>query len=80
MERSIEERALVVSLGLKIEKMRYYNFIDVFAWWWNAKFVRRHSQNNGQIKLFDKIFVPVISRLEKVISPPVGQSLLIVAR
>jgi SAM-dependent methyltransferase len=73
-------RALVVSLGLEIEKMRYYNFIGVFAWWWNAKISKRQSQNDGQIKLFDKLFVPVISRVEKIFSPPVGQSLLIVAR
>jgi SAM-dependent methyltransferase len=73
-------RALVASIGLEIEKMRYYNFVGVFAWWWNARISKRPSQNDGQIKLFDKIFVPVISRLEKVISLPVGQSLLIVAR
>ena len=73
-------RELVASLGMEIEKMRYYHFIGVWAWWWNAKFAHRQNQSDGQIKLFDKFFVPVISRLEKFVPPPVGQSLLFVAR
>lgn len=73
-------RQLIACLGLEIEKLRYYNFIGIWAWWWNAKFVKRHNQSDSQIKVFDKFFVPVISRLEKYLPPPVGQSLLIVAR
>ncbi len=73
-------RELIARLGLEIEELRYYNFIGIWAWWWNAKFAKRHNQSDGQIKLFDKLFVPIISRLEKYLRPPVGQSLLIVAR
>ena len=72
-------RTLMAGLGLEIKKMRYYNFIGVWAWYWNARFAKRQSQNDAQIYLFDRYFVPVISRIEKFIPPPVGQSLLIVA-
>ena len=73
-------RKLIASLGMEIEKVRYYNFIGIGAWWWNAKFAKRQNQSNAQIKLFDKVLVPIISRFEKFLSPPVGQSLLLVAR
>jgi SAM-dependent methyltransferase len=73
-------RDLMARLGLTVEALRYYNFIGVWAWWWNAKVRRRQNQNDAQIRLFDRCFVPVISRIEKVIPPPVGQSVLVVGR
>lgn len=73
-------RDLMVRLSLEVEKLRYYNFIGVWAWWWNAKVTRRQSQNDGQIRLFDRCFVPLISRIEKVLPPPLGQSVLVVGR
>jgi SAM-dependent methyltransferase len=73
-------RALAAGLQLELEKMRYYNFVGIWGWWWNAKFARRGTQSDAQIRLFDGWIVPVLSRLENVLPPPVGQSLLFVAR
>ena len=73
-------RQLVAKIGMQLTAMRYYNFIGIWGWWWNAKFAKRESQSDAQIRLFDKVFVPVISRVEKFMPPPVGQSLLFVAR
>ncbi len=73
-------RPLVAGLEMGIEKMRYYNFVGIWGWWWNAKFARRENQSDAQIRLFDGWIVPVLSRLEKFLPPPVGQSLLFVAR
>ena len=73
-------RALMKRLSLEVEKLRYYNFIGVWAWWWNGKVTRRESQNDGQNHLFDNYFVPLISRIEKVLPPPLGQSVLVVGR
>jgi ubiquinone/menaquinone biosynthesis C-methylase UbiE len=73
-------RNLFASLEMKIEFMRYYNFIGIWAWLWNNRFSRRRNQSNAQIHMFDKYFVPVISCFEKNLRPPVGQSLLIVGR
>jgi SAM-dependent methyltransferase len=73
-------RSLVAGLGLELEKLRYYNFVGIWGWWWNARFARRESQSDAQIRLFDGWIVPVLSRLENWIAPPLGQSLLFVAR
>jgi SAM-dependent methyltransferase len=73
-------RQLFSAVGLNITAMRYYNFIGIWGWWWNAKFARRENQSDAQIRFFDKFLVPVLSRLEKFIAPPVGQSILIVGR
>ncbi|MDB6023256.1 MAG: hypothetical protein JWQ04_3113, partial [Pedosphaera sp.] len=38
------------------------------------------TQNDAQIHIFDNYIVPWQSRLESIVAPPVGQSLLVVAR
>jgi len=73
-------RPLVAGLHLELEQLRYYNFVGIWGWWWNARFARRENQSDAQIRLFDGWIVPGLSRLEKYLPPPVGQSLLFVAR
>lgn len=73
-------RALVAGLQLELAKMRYYSFVGIWGWWWNAKMGRRASQSDAQIRLFDRWIVPVVARLEGWLAAPVGQSLLFVAR
>ncbi|MGA2245329.1 MAG: class I SAM-dependent methyltransferase [Verrucomicrobiota bacterium] len=73
-------RQLVADLQLELKKIRYYNFVGIWGWWWNAKWGRRASQSDAQIRFFDGWIVPVMSRLEEFVPPPVGQSLLFVAR
>jgi len=52
----------------------------VWGWWWNAHVGRRGSQSDTQIRVFDKYIVPWQWRLEALLPPPIGQSLLVVAR
>jgi ubiquinone/menaquinone biosynthesis C-methylase UbiE len=73
-------RALMQKTGLSLVKMRYFNFIGLWGWFWNARVAKSTSQNDAQIHLFDNYIVPWQSALEKLIPPPIGQSLLVVAR
>lgn len=73
-------RALLKKTGLTAVKLRYFNFIGVWAWWWNARIAKSKTQNDSQIHIFDNYIVPWQSRLEAVLPPPIGQSLLVVAR
>jgi len=73
-------RDLIGGLKLELEQLRYYNFIGIWAWWWNAKKAHRQKQSDAQIRVFDKYVVPCISRIERWVAPPLGQSLLFVAR
>ena len=64
--------------GLRVGFLRYYNFAGIWGWWWNARFGKRQGQNDAQIRFFDKWVVPVVSRVECFLRPPVGQSILAV--
>ena len=69
---------MAADAGLRIRKMHYINFPGFFGWWINAHILRREAQSASQIEIFDRLVVPVISRLEAVVHPPFGQSLFCV--
>jgi SAM-dependent methyltransferase len=64
--------------GLRLRRVRYINVAGFFGWWMNARVLRRDTQSAGQIEIFDRFIVPILSRAESVIPPPFGQSLLAV--
>jgi hypothetical protein len=54
------------------------NAVGFFGWWVNAKVLRREEQSAGQIAVFDRWVVPVLARVERMVPPPFGQSLIAV--
>ena len=71
-------RSLAAETGFRTIACRYMNSVGFFGWWMNAKVLKKQEQSEGQIAVFDKLIVPVLSRVESVFQPPVGQSLFCV--
>ncbi|HLM98992.1 MAG TPA: class I SAM-dependent methyltransferase [Bryobacteraceae bacterium] len=79
--RRYSRRSLVQmaeTAGLRVRKAHYMNFLGFFGWWTNAHLLRREAQSEGQIGIFDRYLVPILSRLEDWARPPFGQSLFVV--
>lgn len=64
--------------GFRAKTLRFMNTVGFFGWWANAKIFKRTEQSEDQIAVFDKYIVPVMSRVEGIIPPPFGQSILAV--
>jgi len=60
------------------EVLRYMNAVGFFGWWFNAHIAKKTAQSELQIAVFDAVVVPVMSRLERWMEPPVGQSIFAV--
>ncbi len=73
-------RQLAETAGLQVKSAHYMNAIGFFGWWVNAHILKREAQSAGQIGIFDRYIVPLSSRLEELVPPPFGQSLLVVLR
>lgn len=73
-------KQLAEECGFTVETSRFFNVVGFFGWWVNARVLRRTEQSEGQIALFDSVLVPIFSRLEPLIGPPVGQSIFTVIR
>ena len=68
---------LTRSIGFR-PKLHYMNMVGCLGWWFNAKVLKRQEQSEDQIRVFDALIVPVLSRLESWVEPPFGQSIFAV--
>jgi SAM-dependent methyltransferase len=75
-KRSLAET--VAPLPLEIERCYYMNLPGFFAWFLVVRLMKRRL-NEESIGLYDKL-IPAIRRVETVIAPPFGQSLVALLR
>jgi 2-polyprenyl-3-methyl-5-hydroxy-6-metoxy-1,4-benzoquinol methylase len=73
-----ELAALAARAGLKVRRLNYMNSVGFVGWWMNARVLPRQAQSESQIMIFDRLIVPVMSRIESVVRPPFGQSIFAV--
>lgn len=66
--------------GLEVEEMRFVNSVGMIAWWTFVRLLRGSRTSDLTVTAYDRMAIPLISRLESRIKPPFGQSLLCVAR
>jgi SAM-dependent methyltransferase len=74
--RSLED--LASQAGLRVLRLRFMNTVGFFGWWANARLFGREAQSAGQIAVFDRWIVPLVSRMESILPPPFGQSFIAV--
>jgi len=73
-------RALLVNNGFDIVKIEYVNSLGWLAWLVGMRMLKITPSDGLVLKIWDKIVIPVVSKFESWISPPFGQSILIVGR
>ena len=81
--RRYEKRELVMKLektGYRVEKIYFFNIVGLISWYFRDK-VKRENINLKpyHIAIFDKI-VPFLRSIETRIRPPVGISLIVIAK
>jgi SAM-dependent methyltransferase len=77
--RPVLERHLV-DAGFQPLRVAYTNLPGVAAWWLSGKVLRRRTVSARDARLYDRWMIPWIAALERVWTPPAGQSLIAVAR
>jgi hypothetical protein len=55
------------------------NFPGILSWFVAGRVLRKRTLSASDVRLYDRWVVPWVSRIEKVIPPPSGQSLLAIA-
>jgi SAM-dependent methyltransferase len=82
--RRYERRALRSQLeraGFTVERLDYFNCVGYLAWWLNFRVRGQRHFDPGAVTLFDRVIFPVVNGLERRFGrPPIGQSLLAIAR
>jgi len=73
-------RQLLLDAGFEIERLHYLNGIGVAAWFFAGRVLHRKTLGRTQVRFYDRWVIPWLRRIESKIHPPIGQSLLAVAR
>ena len=74
-------RHLLMNAGFEVQSLHYFNFIGYFLWWFGFVVLRNTTFNPIMVRLYDRYLFPLVSFSERHVSaPPIGQSLLVVAR
>jgi hypothetical protein len=74
-------KAKLEQSGFEIIKLRYFNFLGYFAWWFNFCVLRRRRFNSRAVKFYDRLIFPMVNAIESIGLPiPIGQSLIAIAR
>jgi SAM-dependent methyltransferase len=66
--------------GFEIESLHYLNMLGVAAWFISGRVLHRTTLGRGQVRFYDRWAIPLLRGIETRFRPPIGQSLLAVAR
>jgi len=70
---------LVEEVGFVVEKARYFDLAGIIPWYVNFVLLK-NTFSAGSVALYDKVVVPPMRLFEKLITPPIGKNILLVAR
>jgi SAM-dependent methyltransferase len=73
-------REQLLKTGFEIESLRYLNMLGVAAWFASGRILRRKTLGRGQVRFYDQYVIPTLRQIETRFHPPIGQSILAIAR
>ncbi|MHB1265045.1 MAG: class I SAM-dependent methyltransferase [Gemmatimonadaceae bacterium] len=73
-------RAALEDAGLEPVRMHYMNVVGVIPWFIAGRIARRRTLHPADVRIYDRFVTPIVSRIERIVTPPFGQSILAVAR
>jgi len=71
--------AKIEKAGFHTEKARYFDVAGILPWYINFVLLK-NSFNSTKVSIYDKLVVPPMRIFEKILKPPIGKNILIVAR
>lgn len=72
--------SVVTAAGLEIVQIRQFDLVGIVGWFVAGKILRTTTVSRSAAAVYDRLAVPVVSALERLVEPPVGKNLICVAR
>lgn len=73
-------RAALTDAGLEIVSVTYANSLGLIAYYVFTSLLKKAPSKGKTMLFYDRLVVPVVRTLERIIRPPFGQSVLAIAR
>lgn len=71
---------MVEAAGFEVKKARYFDALGFIPWFILFRVLRVPALSSGHVSLYDKIVVPFLRVFERIVPPPLGKNLLLVAQ
>lgn len=65
--------------GFRVARVRYFDFAGILPWYVAFVLLRRPITGT-KVDLYDRFVVPLMRRIERHVTPPIGKNLLLIAR
>ena len=72
--------AALTAAGLRTERLHYVNSVGLISWFLLMRCARMIPRDGTALRCYDATVIRAVSRLERSVRPPFGQSVLAVAR
>ena len=72
-------RKVIEGAGWKPRRIAYMNFPGIAAWFMAGRILKKTSIAPSDAKAYDSLVVPLVSRLEQLIPPPIGSNIIAIA-
>jgi hypothetical protein len=76
-KRSLEQK--LERAGFKTLMSTYFDSVGIAPWWIKYCLLRSEKMGPAGVRFYDRFVVPAVSRMESVISPPLGKNVIMVA-
>lgn len=73
-------RFVVENASLAVRDLRYFDVLGVLPWFVTGRLIKAREFNAKAARLYDTVAVPVGSRVEKLVAPPIGKNLMCIAQ
>jgi SAM-dependent methyltransferase len=72
-------REVIERAGWKPRRISYMNMPGIAAWFVAGRVMRKTNIAPSETKAYDRLVVPILSKVESVIRPPIGSNLVAIA-
>lgn len=70
---------VVSSAGFTVKNVKYFDIAGIIPWY-IAFVLLKQTAMQSNVSMYDNIVVPVMSKIERVITPPIGKNLVLVGQ
>lgn len=70
---------LVTSEGFSISKVQYFDMAGIIPWYLSFVLLK-NSVNKTNVSMYDKLVVPAMKKVERIVPPIIGKNLILVGK
>lgn len=61
-------------------KSEYFDIAGIIPWWILFCWLKINRIKANQVLVYDKIVLPIMQRVENIITPPIGKNMVLVGK